>query len=94
MKQPSLTTQANRQGWIVLGSAQVFGDGAQAPGFVTLCKVDGGFPFAVHFFNSQDGGFHEGTYCDTYQKAAARFCENVLRFTRHHTFALTNRKEG
>jgi hypothetical protein len=73
--------QALRKGWVVLKSVYVRGDGFQAPGAVTLCKIDNPLhPYVIHFFNMQDGGFHSGNYCKTRAEAEEAFGKRALRF--------------
>lgn len=73
--------QAFLKGWEVIKYVNVPGDGVQAPGFVTMCKVDGQHhPYVVHFFNAQDGGFHSGDYCSTRAYAEEAYTKRVLRF--------------
>lgn len=82
-----LAAVTGRKGWIVLKSTEVRGDGAQAPGAVTLCYTGSeDRPFAVHFFNAQDGGLHSGDYyaADEREDAEARYAHQAARFTRHH----------
>ncbi len=82
-----LAERAARKGWTVIKSTEVRGDGAQAPGAVTLCGTgEEPQPLAVHFFNAQDGGFHNGDYYAAGERAAAeaRYAYQAERFTRHH----------
>jgi hypothetical protein len=78
---------AKKQGWEVLTKMEVLGQGAQAPGYVTLCRTGGRHPeFVVHFFNSQDGGFHNGNYATTTEDALRKFMDKALLYTQHHTW--------
>ena len=73
--------QAFLKNWEVVKYVNVPGDGIQAPGFVTMCKIDNlQHPFVVHFFNAQDGGFHSGNYCSNRTQAEEAFTKRVLRF--------------
>jgi len=73
--------QALKQGWKVIKSVAVPGDGVQAPGAVVMCEVNSEHhPLAVHFFNAQDGGFHSGNYCKTRAEAEEAFGQRALRF--------------
>ena len=79
------TQAALNKGWLIVKSTAVQGDGFQAPGQVTLCRIENSHhPFAVHFFNEQDGGFHGGQYCENYAEADREYSRQVTRFTRHH----------
>lgn len=75
--------RAITQGWTLMAMTPVRADGAQAPGAVTLCQVRSG-EWAVHFFNGQDGGFHNGNYLQNLTTAREVFAEKSERFTRHH----------
>jgi hypothetical protein len=80
MKLYDVKKQALRQKWELLKSVDIEGRGAQAPGAVVMCQVGGHHPYAVHFFNKQDGGFHQGNYCETLEDAEKAFAQRVLRF--------------
>jgi hypothetical protein len=76
---------ASKLGWRLLDKREVRGDRVQAPGFVTLCHTGGRLPeYVAHFFNSQDGGFHNGQYASRLTDGQQLFLEKVLRYTRHH----------
>jgi len=72
--------EASRKGWGLLKSIAVQGDGIQAPGAVTMCKISGHHPYVVHFFNAQDGGFHEGCYCLGLAAAEVAYAKRIVRF--------------
>lgn len=74
---PELIEQAKRASLQFYG---MDGDGVQAPGAVVIRDVGGVHPFVVHFANTQSGGYHEGSYCQTLEKAIARFNERVSRY--------------
>jgi hypothetical protein len=81
-------TAAAAKGWAVLKQCEVHGDGVQAPGFVTLCNNGSvHHPYVVHFFNSQDGGFHSGFYRADLIGAEAEYSRQCERMTRHHARA-------
>jgi hypothetical protein len=80
MKLYDVDHQAIKQGWAVIKHVDIAGHGAQAPGAVVMCKVGGFHPYAVHFFNKQDGGFHSGNYCEIREDAEKAFAERVKRF--------------
>lgn len=73
---------------ITLLTTPVAGDGIQAPGAVVLRDMGprADCRFVVHFYNDQDGGYHNGSYFVSYQYAAAvrEFCERSEHCTRHH----------
>lgn len=72
---------SNHKGWILIKSVKVPGDGVQAPGAVTMCKIENeSHPFVIHFFNAQDGGFHSGDYCVDRAAAEVAYAKRVLRF--------------
>lgn len=62
------------------------GDGCQAPGAIVLRKVrdasrgDYRDEWAVHFANTQCGGYHGGDYTGDYAKALTYFDERVARY--------------
>jgi hypothetical protein len=62
----------------IIKSHLVPGDGAQAPGFVTLRQL--GQQYATHFYNSQDGGFHHGHYFTNLSNAEADFARRVTEY--------------
>jgi hypothetical protein len=62
----------------IIKSHLVPGDGAQAPGFVTLRQW--GEQYATHFYNSQDGGFHHGHYFTNLSNAEADFARRVTEY--------------
>jgi hypothetical protein len=72
--------QAFRKGWEVIKSIPIVGDGVQAPGAVTMCKTDGPYPYMIHFFNAQDGGFHNGDYWQTRKAAEEAYVKRAMRF--------------
>ena len=73
--------QAARKGWGLIKSVTVHGDGVQAPGAVTMCELDDVLcPYVIHFFNAQDGGFHNGDYCHSREEAEEAYAKRVLRF--------------
>jgi len=76
----SLEHAANRKGWTVIKSIPILGDGVQAPGAVTMCEIGGAHPYAIHFFNEQDGGFHSGNYCPDRRSAEVVYAARVLRY--------------
>jgi len=64
VKMYDIHERAKRQGWTVIKFIDIPKKNAQAPGAVVICDVgDKHRPYAVHFFNKQDGGFHSGNYC-------------------------------
>lgn len=68
-----------------LAGAELFhgldGDGCQAPGAIVIRKSDSGHhPYVVHFANTQSGGHHGGSYCQTLDQAIARFNERKGRY--------------
>lgn len=57
------------------------GDGCQAPGAIVIHKSDSDrHPFVVHFANTQSGGYHGGSYCETINQAIGRFNERKGRY--------------
>jgi hypothetical protein len=58
------------------------GRGATAPGAVVIRKLgDESAPeYVVHFFNSQDGGYHGGQYTETLVQAYEAFAERIRRY--------------
>ena len=56
------------------------GDGVQAPGAIVIRDLGGVHPFVVHFANTQSGGYHSGSYCQTLDQAIARFNERKGRY--------------
>ena len=76
-------TQAIKQGWTVELSTPVTPGAAQAPGRITLCNVNSeAHPYAVHFFNEQDGGFHSGSYHKDFDEAKVAFEARVTRWNK------------
>lgn len=74
-------------GWEILMMAFVDGDGAQAPGAVTLSQT-GADVLVVHFFNAEDGGFHSGEYVqpdepEAVMRAHKKFTDRATRYQRH-----------
>jgi len=48
---------------------------------VTLCRIPNPHhPFAVHYFNSEDGGFHYGDYCATLPEAVTAYNQKRQRY--------------
>jgi hypothetical protein len=46
-----------------------------------MCQIaDTRRPFAVHFFNEQDGGFHMGSYCEDRAEAEDVYAMRVLKY--------------
>jgi len=77
----SMNARATRQGWTILKHVSVNGDGVQAPGAIVMCQIaDTRRPFAVHFFNEQDGGFHMGSYCEDRAEAEDVYAMRVLKY--------------
>ena len=66
------------QAYPIIKSHSVPGDGAQAPGYVTLTQF--GEQYATHFLNEQDGGFHHGHYFSTLAQAEADFAQRVSNY--------------
>lgn len=62
----------------IIKSHPIPGDGAQAPGFVTLRQW--GEQYATHFYNSQDGGFHHGHYFSKLDDAETNFARRVKQY--------------
>ena len=62
----------------IIKAHPVPGDGAQAPGFLTLRQW--GQQYATHFYNSQDGGFHHGHYFSNLPDAEADFARRVSEY--------------
>jgi hypothetical protein len=62
----------------IIKSHLVPGDGAQAPGFVTLRQF--GAQWATHFYNAQDGGFHHGHYFANLAQAEIDFARRVKQY--------------
>lgn len=56
------------------------GDGIQAPGAIVVREVGGYSPFAVHFANTQCGGFHGGQYCKTLEEARSYAAKRAARY--------------
>ncbi len=63
----------------VIKSHPIPGDGAQAPGYITL-RQWGAEQWVTHFFNSQDGGFHNGHYFTSLTDAEADFARRVAEY--------------
>ncbi|MEG4589712.1 hypothetical protein QUA54_31525 [Microcoleus sp. MOSTC5] len=63
----------------ILKSQPVPGDGVQAPGYVTLRQwaTD---QWAIHFYNAQDGGFHNGRYFNNLADAEVDFTDRVTEY--------------
>jgi hypothetical protein len=63
-------------------SSRVVGDGVTAPGHVVLRDMGPGsyMRYAVHFYNEQDRGFHEGNYTDDIAKAEEYYVQRCRRF--------------
>lgn len=78
---------AKAKGWVVQCFEPMKGDGVQAPGAVTLCKLPNNpnHPFVVHFFNAQDGGFYHGNYCVDLEEAKKAYRTKIDRYARHDT---------
>jgi hypothetical protein len=71
--------RAFQLGWVLIKSIPIKGDGVQAPGAVTMCEIDNPHhPFAVHFFNAQDGGFHAGEYSKTRAEAEEKYAIKAM----------------
>lgn len=60
------------------------GDGCTAPGCVVIRALPHNtmHPFAVHFGNTQDGGYYFGNYCKDMQDAESAFAEKIGRYDR------------
>ena len=57
------------------------GDGIQAPGAIVVREVNGGVDkYAVHFANTQSGGFHGGYYTNSIVEARAELRERARRY--------------
>lgn len=56
------------------------GDGIQAPGAIVVREVGGYQPYAVHFANTQYGGFYGGQYCDTLEDAREYAAKRAGRY--------------
>jgi hypothetical protein len=61
------------------------GDGCQAPGAIVIRKVkddrgDGKPEYAVHFANTQCGGYHDGYYTSDLARAHRDFCDRLARY--------------
>lgn len=63
----------------ILKSHPVPGDGVQAPGFVTLRDWGDG-QWATHFYNVQDGAFHNGHYFTSLADAEANFARRLTEY--------------
>jgi hypothetical protein len=62
---------------VVLREIPVRGHGAQAPGAYVLRDFGEGTTqrYVVHFRNDQAGGYCDGSYCETLERAEARLAE-------------------
>ncbi len=56
------------------------GDGAQAPGAITLREWRPGKEWVTHFRNLQSGGYYYGKYFTSLADAEANFRQRVLEF--------------
>lgn len=64
----------------LIASFKVEGDGVQAPGSIVLRELDNSItPYATHFYNEQDRGYHHGHYFSTLKRATADFDERKAR---------------
>jgi len=63
----------NAQNHPILKSHPIPGDGAQAPGRITLREWRKDKEWATHFYNVQDGGFYYGHYFTDLREAEANF---------------------
>ena len=78
----SIQDCATYKGWTVIKSVPVAGDGVYVPGAIVMCRIhDVTRPFAIHFFNEQDGGFHMGSYCENRAEAEDVYAMRVLKYT-------------
>lgn len=77
----TLQGQAAKMGWQIVKSVVIYGDGVQAPGAVVMSIIERNqeHPYAIHFFNAQDGGFHAGNYCATREEAEEAYTKRALR---------------
>jgi hypothetical protein len=76
----SIQDCATYKGWTVIKSVPVNGDGVQAPGAIVMCEIGNERPYAIHFFNEQDGGFHMGSYCEDRKEAEDVYAMRVLKY--------------
>lgn len=74
---PALLLKAEQASILFFGLA---GRGATAPGAVVVREVGGHHPFATHFFNAQDGGYHSGNYFTDRDEAFADARERRDRY--------------
>jgi hypothetical protein len=58
------------------------GRGATAPGAVVVKEVPGHHPFAAYFFNSADGAYYFGDYCETREEADRAALDKLYRYDR------------
>jgi hypothetical protein len=63
----------------ILKSHPIPGDGAQAPGAITL-RQWGPDQWSTHFYNAQDGGFHNGRYFGSLPDAEVDFARRVVQY--------------
>ena len=64
----------------ILKSHLIPGDGAQAPGRITLREWCPNQEWVTHFYNLQDGGFYYGRYFTDYDEAEANFDQRVKEY--------------
>jgi hypothetical protein len=70
----------NAQTQSILKSHPIPGDGAQAPGRITLREWCPNEEWVTHFYNLQDGGFYYGRYFTNYDEAEANFEQRVKEY--------------
>lgn len=78
---PELIAKAKREALEFYGMA---GRGATASGAIVVRELAHNdlHPFVVHFFNSQDGGYYYGDYCETQEEALSAFATKIGRYDR------------
>lgn len=78
---PALIAKARAESIKFVGLA---GRGATASGAVVIRELPHNklHPFAVHFFNSQDGGYYFGDYCTDRRDAEKALESKLMRYDR------------
>jgi hypothetical protein len=64
----------------ILKSHPILGDGATAPGRITLREWCPNQEWVTHFYNLQDGGFYYGRYFTDLAEAEANFEQRVKEY--------------
>jgi hypothetical protein len=88
---PALIAKAKAECLSFVGLA---GRGATAPGAVVVKEVGGYHPFAAYFFNSQDGGYHFGDYCESEWDARNAAADKLQRYDRDGELRAAFRSDG